>query len=155
MPGARWVSPENLHLTLRFIGEVHNGQAQDIDSTLMKVRAPKLEIQLDGVGLFGKAGAARILWAGVRKSEALTRLHGKVESALRDAGISPDERKFSPHVTLARLRNAPASRVQRFVAENAHFATESLPVDHFVLYSSHRSTSGAIYTAEADYALGA
>ena len=153
VPGARWISPENMHLTLRFIGEVENGQAEDIDAALVRLRAPRFDITLDGVGLFGKPSAARVLWAGVRKCEKLTRLQAKIENALQMSGLPPEERKFSPHITLARLNGAPFLRVQRFLADNGHFLAGPIAVDRFVLFSSFRSASGAIYTAEADYPL--
>lgn len=153
VPGARWVSEENLHLTLRFIGEVEVGQAEDIDAALLRLRAPRFEVTLDGVGFFGKPSAARILWAGVRKCEPLSRLQAKIETSIQTAGLPPEERKFSPHITLARLRGAPEFRLQRFVAENADFLAGPVSVERFVLYSSYRSSSGPIYTPEADYPL--
>ena len=155
VPGAKWVAPENLHLTLRFIGEVEYGLADDIDAALMKLQAPRFDMVLDGVGFFGKASAARTLWVGVRKCAALTRLQGKIEIAVQRLGLPAEERKFSPHVTLARLRGAPAARLQRFVGENGHFLAEPIPVDHFVLYSSALGNSGAVYTPEARYPLAA
>lgn len=153
VPGARWVDAENMHLTLRFIGDVEIGQAEDIDAALLRLRAPRFDLTLDGVGFFGKPTAARILWAGVRKCEALARLQAKVESSVQSAGLPPEERKFSPHITLARLKGAPEVRLQRFVAENADFLAGPLPVERFVLFSSFRSGSGPIYTPEADYPL--
>jgi 2'-5' RNA ligase len=153
VPGARWVDAENMHLTLRFIGDVELGQAEDIDAALLRLRAPRFDLTLDGVGFFGKPTAARILWAGVRKSEALARLWAKVETSVQSAGLPPEERKFSPHITLARLKGAPEIRLQRFVAENADFLAGPLPVERFVLFSSFRSGSGPIYTPEADYPL--
>jgi 2'-5' RNA ligase len=153
VPNARWVPPENMHLTLRFIGEVENGFAQDIDTALTKLHSPGFDIELDGIGFFGKASAARVLWAGVRRSEPLLRLQTKVEAALWDAGVPAEERKFSPHVTLARMRRAPAGRLQHFVADHAAFLSGPIPVDHITLYSSFRSASGPVYQAEAEYPL--
>jgi RNA 2',3'-cyclic 3'-phosphodiesterase len=153
VPNARWVPPENMHLTLRFIGEVENGLAQDIDTALTKLYAPGFDIELHGVGFFGKASAARLLWARVRRSEPLLRLQTKVEAALWDAGMPAEERKFSPHVTLARMRRAPADRLQHFVADHAAFLSGPIPVDHITLYSSFRSGSGPVYQAEAEYSL--
>lgn len=153
VPNARWVPPEKMHLTLRFIGEVENGLAQDIDTALTKLHAPGFDIELDGVGFFGKASAARVLWAGVRRSEPLLRLQTKVEAALWDAGVPAEGRKFSPHVTLARMRRAPAARLQHFVADHAAFLSGPIPVDHITLYSSFRAASGPVYQAEAEYPL--
>ena len=153
VPGARWVATENMHLTLRFIGEVANDQAQHIDDALATVQAEGFAFQLDGVGFFGKPTAARVLWVGVRRCDPLIYLQRKIETALCEAGLPPESRKFSPHVTLARLRNAPGERLRRFVAENGAFESEPVTVDRFVLYSSFRSASGPIYTPEADYPL--
>jgi 2'-5' RNA ligase len=148
-----WVKAENLHLTLRFIGEVENGLAEDIDAALLQLRAPGFALTLDGVGFFGKPDMARTLWAGIRKCDALTHLQGKIETAIQRAGMPAEERKFAPHITLARLKGAPAPRLQRFVEEHAAFLAGPFPVDRFVLYSSFLSRSGAIYTPEADYLL--
>ena len=120
---------------------------------MCRLRAPCFDITLDGVGLFGKPSAARVLWAGVRKCEKLMRLQAKIETALQMSGLPPEERKFSPHITLARLNGAPFLRVQRFLADNGHFLAGPIAVDRFVLFSSFRSASGAIYAAEADYPL--
>lgn len=153
LPGAKWVKPENLHLTLRFIGEVENGVAEDIDDALARVRAPRFDIELGGVGFFGKPAAARILWAGVEKSGLLNHLQMKVETAVKRAGLSAEARKFSAHVTLARLKGAPPQRLRRYIGENADFRAGPIAIERFVLFSSFLSSSGAIYTPEAYYDL--
>jgi 2'-5' RNA ligase len=153
VPGAKWVSPENMHLTLRFIGEVEYGLADDLDAALAKLQSPRFDLTLDGIGFFGKPTAARTLWAGVRKCEALMRLQAKVEIAVQRLGLPAEERKYSPHVTLARLRGVPAARLLRFVEANGHFLAGPLPVEHFVLFSSALGSGGSVYTPEADYPL--
>ena len=104
IPGARWIPPENYHLTLRFIGEVPPTCAEEIDLALTTLRARKLSLTIAGVGCFSKAGRQTQLWAGVERSEALDRLQAKIENALQRAGLEPERRRFTPHVTLARLR---------------------------------------------------
>ena len=153
VPGARWVKPENLHLTLRFIGEVDTGMADDVDAALNEVDAPAFDVSFVGAGYFGKPDAARILWAGIEANDILHHLQAKVESALVRTGLQPEKRRFSPHVTLARLKQAPANRVEQFVADHAGFRAGPVPIDRFTLYSSFLSSSGAIYTPEADYPL--
>jgi len=153
VPGAKWVPPENQHLTLRFIGEVEYGLAEDIDAALSRLQAPRFDLTLDGIGFFGKPSAARTLWVGVRKSEELMRLQGKVEIAVQRLGLPAEERKFAPHITLARLRAAPAARLLRFVEENGHFLAGPIPVENFVLFSSALGSAGSVYTAEAHYPL--
>ena len=118
-----------------------------------EVDAPAFELFFAGTGYFGKPGAARILWAGIETNGALDHLQAKVESALVRAGLPAETRRFSPHITLARLKQAPANRVEQFVADHAGFRAGPVPVDSFTLYSSFLSSSGAIYTPEADYPL--
>jgi len=153
VPGAKWVPPENMHLTLRFIGEVEYGVADDLDATLAKLQSPSFDLTLDGIGFFGKPTAARALWVGVRKCEALMRLQAKIEIAVQRLGLPAEERKFAPHVTLARLRGVPAARLHRFVEANGHFLAGPMPVEQFVLFSSALGSGGSVYTAEADYPL--
>lgn len=153
VPGARWSEPGTLHLTLRFIGEVPEDQAHDIDAALAEVEASAFPLTLDGVGSFGHGRGARVLWAGVERNEALTRLAAKVESALVRAGLPAEERKFTPHVTLARLRDANAERVARFLSERGFFRAGPFPVDHVTLYRSHLGKGGSVYEPLASYPL--
>ncbi len=153
VPGARWTEPENLHLTLRFIGEVPDDTAADIDSALSEIEAPGFDLVLDGVGMYGSSRQPRILWAGVERSEPLLHLQGKVESALVRHGLPAEERKFSPHVTLARLKDAPRERVGRFLEERGLFRAGPVRVGHFTLYRSLLGKGGAVYEALREYEL--
>jgi RNA 2',3'-cyclic 3'-phosphodiesterase len=152
LPGARWVDPGNLHLTLRFIGEVDEGTASDIDDALARIRAPRLAVTLGGAGSFG-GERPRVLWIGVEDSAPLLQLQDRVESALRRAGVPPDTRRYSPHVTLARLKQADVARVQEFIAANALFRAPAVAVERFSLIASYPTKSGAIYEDQADYVL--
>ncbi len=153
MPGARWVAASNLHLTLVFIGEVDEGTAEDIDGALTGIRAPAFELTLSGVGHFGHGRRARALWAGVVPDEALRRLQEKVVVALTHAGVAVERRKFKPHVTLARLRNAPVAKVGAFIEANNTFHAGPAAVDRFVLFRSRLGGEGAVYEIVADYTL--
>ena len=152
VPGARWASDEQMHLTLRFIGEVDENVAHDIDDALAGIRAPAFALELAGVGEFGGKNP-RALWAGVRANEALMHLQKKVETALQRLGLPAEERKFSAHVTLARLRAAPQEKVVQFLTHHALFASGPFQVDHFVLFSSHLGSGGSVYHAERNYPL--
>jgi RNA 2',3'-cyclic 3'-phosphodiesterase len=152
-PGAKWVAPENYHLSLRFIGEVDHGVADDIDSALSEIQAPSFPLKISGVGYFGKGDKARILWAGAAPQIHLDHLQAKVESALVRAGLPAEGRRFFPHVTLARLKRPDPARLDAYVGDHAGFQAMPFSVDRFVLYSSFLSQSGAIYTPEADYSL--
>jgi 2'-5' RNA ligase len=155
VPGAAWVRPESLHLTLRFIGEVDSGWGQDIDAALAGISRAGFDLALAGVGCWESKGRAKALWVGVDRNPALSHLQAKIESALVRLGLEPEPRKFAPHVTLARLKDAPVGRVGAFLADRALFRLEPFPVERFVLHSSFLSRSGAIYTPEATYPLRA
>ena len=153
VPGARWATGEQLHLTLRFIGEVEGHVAHDIDDALAIIRAPAFTLELAGVGEFG-GKHPRALWAGVSPIDALLHLQKKVETALQRIGLPAEERKFSPHVTLARMKSAPREKVVQFLTHHALFASSPFEVDHFVLFSSHLGSGGSVYHAERTYQLG-
>ena len=153
LPGARWVAPENLHLTLRFIGEVDGTQAHDLDAALTQVRAGRFAITLAGVDRFGQGRKLRALWVGVAPNPALERLYQKLEQALRAAGLAPEGRKFKPHVTLARFKGNPGRRLHDYLSDHALFRAEAFEARDFVLYSSFLSQAGAIHTPEAVYPL--
>jgi RNA 2',3'-cyclic 3'-phosphodiesterase len=152
--GAKWVDPGNFHLTLRFIGEIDEGSAADVDEALMRLKAKRFTLQLAGVGTFG-GDKPRQLWVGAEREPALTALQGKIEQALIRAGLPPEPRKFSPHVTLARLREPPREDIQRFLAERASFRAAPLPVDRFSLIASFQTKAGSVYEDQADYELDA
>jgi 2'-5' RNA ligase len=153
LPGARWVAPENMHVTLRFIGEVEPPVAAEIDTLLSRIAAPDFDIRLAGLGTFGSRGRVRALWAGVEQTEPLAHLQAKIEAASARAGLAPEGRKFHPHVTLARCKNGREGPAAEFVATYGGFDLPAIPIDAFTLYSSHLGSSGAIYTAEAVYPL--
>ena len=138
IPGAGWVDADNLHLTLRFVGEIDEGTAQDVDA---------------GMGQFGEGERARLLHAAVVRTPELVHLQERVEAAVVRAGCPHERRKFAPHVTLARLKGAAMPRVQAFIAAHALFRPPPFVADRIVLYSSHLGRSGPIYRAEADYPL--
>ena len=150
--GAKWVDAGNLHLTLRFVGEVDEGVAADIDDALARLQARRFTLQLAGAGVFGN-GKPRQLWVGVEREPALSALQGKIEQALIRIGIPPEPRKFAPHVTLARLREARRDDVQRFLALNAQFRAAPLAVERFSLIASYPTKAGSVYEDQADYPL--
>jgi 2'-5' RNA ligase len=155
LPDARWVPREQLHLTLRFIGDVEGSRFLDVRDELLNVRSAPFDLRLRGLGHFPPRGRPHVLWAGIEKSPALEALHGRVESVLVRAGLPPEARNFAPHVTLARLKGTPARRVADYLTEHALFAAGPFPVTEFRLYSSLLSPKGAAHTLEASYPLRA
>jgi RNA 2',3'-cyclic 3'-phosphodiesterase len=152
VPGARWSRREQLHLTLRFIGEVDGRDAAAVDDVLSAISAPRFSLELHAVGTFGGRDP-RELWAGVRPNEALMHLQRKIETAIQRIGLAADARKFTPHVTLARLRGSPRGRVVDYLTDHALYASPSFEVNEFLLYSSTLTPNGSIYTQERDYKL--
>jgi RNA 2',3'-cyclic 3'-phosphodiesterase len=151
VPGAKWVDPGNLHLTLRFIGETAEDVAADIDAALSRLKARRFTLQLGGVGVFGDK--PRSLWVGVEKNPDLVHLHDKIEQALIRAGLPPEPRKYAPHVTLARLKNPPLADLREFLAAHAGFRAEPWPVASFRLVASFPTKAGAVYEDQAEYSL--
>ncbi|MEW6271776.1 MAG: RNA 2',3'-cyclic phosphodiesterase [Thermodesulfobacteriota bacterium] len=153
VPGARWLEPDEMHLTVRFIGEVDGVVFRDVMDALGDVELAPFELALRGVGHFPPRGEPRVLWAGLERSVELKALHDKIESALVRAGIEPERRKFSPHVTLARLKGTPERAVGSFIAMNGLYRSDPFRVDEFHLYSSRLSAKRAVHRSEAVYPL--
>ncbi len=152
VPGARWYGAERLHLTLRFIGEVDERAARDIDDALSLVRAPQFSLEIFGVGQFG-GRLPHALWAGVRANEMLMHLQRKIETALQRFGLPAEQRKFTPHITLAYLKSPPREKVVDFLSHHALLSIPAFTVERFSLFSSHLSPGGSIYRVERAYAL--
>jgi len=152
IPTARWTPAENLHITLRFIGEVDEAAAEDVHDQLLEVKAPAFTLGIGGIGTFDGGRRAFTLWAGVERPPALIHLRDKVDSAIVRAGLPREGRKFQPHITLARLKDPPISRLQEFVAGH-NLLHEQIAVREFTLFSSHLGRNEPIYTAEATYPL--
>lgn len=147
IPGARWQDDEQLHLTLRFVGEVDERTGEDLAAALAAVHAPVPSISLAGVGRFGDRRRGGALWAGVAPHDALASLHRKVDRACLRAGLPPEGRAYLPHITLARLSRgivgAPA--VEAWLADTAGLASAPFPLLHLILYQSHLGRDGASY----------
>ncbi len=154
VPGARWVQQESYHLTLRFIGDIDDAQAHEIASVLGRVRRSAFEIRLDGLTSFG-GKRPRALVAAVAPSPALMELQAEHERLLQRVGLEPEGRKYTPHVTLARLRDSSNWQVAEYLSARAAYRSLPFTVSRFVLFSSRASTGGGPYVIEADYPLAA
>ena len=155
VPGARWVAPENFHLTLRFIGPVDNGLASDIDANLAQISSIGFELAIRGVGYFGDGGRLRALYAAVENNPALEHLRQKVDSAIARAGVRLESKRFVPHITLARFggRQEAGHHLAQFMASHSLWRPEPFDVEHFTLFSSVTRPEGSLYRAEAEYPL--
>jgi RNA 2',3'-cyclic 3'-phosphodiesterase len=151
--GARWQDDDQLHLTLRFIGDVDSAVAEDISTTLGSILAGPLDIAVDGVGCFARKGRVEALWAGVSPKAALSALHRKIDRALVRIGQAPERRAYMPHITLARLGRSAGS-VDDFVCRHAGLTSMPHRIGHFCLYESRIGAVGATYTIVERYTLG-
>lgn len=142
--GARWQDDDQLHITLRFIGEVDRHQANDVVDALANIRFSPFRTALSGVGCFDRKGHVNALWAGMEPRAPLARLHRKVDRACIAAGLSPDDRSYLPHITLARFGRT-AGPMDAFIALHAGLASAPFTVDEFALYESHLSQNGSTY----------
>jgi 2'-5' RNA ligase len=153
IPGARWVPPENFHLTLRFIGDIPSHIARDVDDALLGIKTRGFSLTLTGMGTFARGGVSSALWVGVERTPSLEHLRNKIETALQRRGLEPERRKFQPHLTLARLDNPAEAKVAAFVQAHNLFRAGPIPVEHFTLFSSVLCKDHAVYTPEAEYEL--
>ncbi|WAT17995.1 RNA 2',3'-cyclic phosphodiesterase [Aurantiacibacter sp. MUD11] len=150
IPGARWQDADNLHLTLRFIGEVDRHTAADIETALEQVPFTPFPLELAGVGHFEGKGRAKAIWAGVVPSAPLDELQMRVEMACRRAGLPAETRKFIPHVTLARL-NAGSGPIGDWLARHGRLRLGPWQVEGFSLIESHLTANGSIYQDVASF----
>jgi 2'-5' RNA ligase len=152
LPGARWIDPENYHLTLRFIGDIDDALARDIAVLLGRVQRKPFELRLDGLASFG-GRKPRALVATAAPVAPLMELQAEHERLLQRLGLEPEGRKYTPHVTLARLRDSSSREVADYLSVRAHYRSSSFPVSRFILFSSRSSVGGGPYIVEAEYPL--
>jgi len=155
VPGAYWSEEDQLHLTLRFLGDVDGVRKGNLISQLERLRVERFDLQLSTLGFFPLRKTPESLWIGVSKSADLDALQTRVDSTATRLGIDRDRRKWAPHVTLARLDGAPESRLISFATDNALFRTSVFQPTVMTLFSSHRRIWGSEYQREAVFPLRA
>jgi 2'-5' RNA ligase len=153
LEGARWRTLDQLHITLRFFGELREDVARDLDAELAGVGGGPFELELQGAGSFGEGPDIHAIWAGVSESAALRHLASACETAARRAGLKPEKRHYRPHVTLAYLRHADPAKVAEWIQANNLLKSPPIVVESFGLYSSTLGREGAHYRLEAEYPL--
>jgi RNA 2',3'-cyclic 3'-phosphodiesterase len=154
LPGARWIDPENYHLTLRFIGDVDDAFAHDIASLLDKVNRRGFDLRFEGLAPFG-GRKPRAVVAAVAPVPPLIELQAELERLMQRVGLEPEGRKFMPHVTLARLRDSSSRQVADYLSSRGPLRVSPFAVSRFVLFSSKASVGGGPYVVEAAYPLAA
>jgi 2'-5' RNA ligase len=154
LPGARWIDPENYHVTLRFIGDVDDLTAQEVASMLGRIRRNGLELRFDGLSSFG-GRRPRAVVATLAQTPELMELQAEQERLMQRVGLEPEGRKYTPHVTLARLRESSSRQVADYLATRSFVRPLPFKVSRFVLFSSRSSAGGGPYVVEATYPLAA
>jgi len=152
LSGARWIDPENYHLTLRFIGDIDERTADEVAEALSRVDRPAITVQFSGVGAFGGA-KPHALYAGVAPAPELADLQAEHERILQRIGLPSEGRRYAPHVTLAYLRGARASEVAHWLDLRAGFAAPAFIAPRFVLFSARANVGGGPYVVEEAYPL--
>lgn len=151
--GARWQREDQLHLTLRFIGEVDRHTAADVAAALSGVHHPEVTMALTGADVFGKQGRPDTLWVGVTPEEPVKALHNKVDQCLARVGLEPEKRQYKPHITIARL-GARIGSLKGFLENAGGVTSPPFTVADFCLYESRLTQEGASYTILERYPLG-
>ena len=151
-PELRWVGDEQLHLTLRFIGEVERPLANDLATALATIRFEKFELRLNGVGRFDRRSGGA-LWAGVEPREPVSALAAKIERTCQHVGLEPERRAFHPHITLARWKGRSSRAADAFAERARGLSSDPFSVDRFTLFESHLSRHGPHYESVETYAL--
>ncbi len=150
--GARWQDDDQLHLTLRFIGEVDRHRAEDIAAALGALHSPAIMARIAGVDLFEHHGRPHMIWAGIEPQDAIAALHRKVDQLLARVGVAPETRAFVPHITLARL-NRGSGPVAPFLALHSDLVSAPFAFEHVTLYESEMGHGGSRYHPVARYPL--
>lgn len=152
LPGARWIDPENYHVTLRFIGDVDDSIAHEVESMLGRVKRSAFDLHFEGVTSFG-GRKPRAVVASVSQAQPLLDVQAEHDRLMQRIGLEPEGRKYTPHVTIARLRESSSQDVANYLSARGYFRTAPFRISRFVLFSSRASVGGGPYVVEASYPL--
>jgi 2'-5' RNA ligase len=155
IPGARWVPTEQIHLTLAFLGEVDEAAVERLSGELARIRAPGFRLCFSGTGCFPDRRRPRVLWVGLVPHPRLKQLAAGVREAVLACGIPQDERPFSPHITLARLKLSPSRGCDAFLDRQPEQQLPPFPVQEFILFQSRLTPQGALHTPVRSFPLAA
>ena len=144
LENARWIEPVDFHLTLRFIGDVTNQQANELTEQLEHIQTPEFKLHLDGLDYFGKSKPHSLI-VKIKKNETLELLQSKHERLCQRLGLKTDSRKFSPHITIARIGAVPIQQLAQYLSANGYFKSSAFSVNGFCLYTAKSSTGGGPY----------
>ncbi|MEO1140794.1 MAG: RNA 2',3'-cyclic phosphodiesterase [Pseudomonadota bacterium] len=154
LPGARWIEQVDMHITLRFIGDVDPPLARELAEAFETVKLPTLELELENLDVFGKS-RPHALFAGVKRNDQLFELQSKHERICQRLGLTPESRKYTPHVTIARVRSVSTDNIAKYLSVHGGYVTPQFKLDRFSLFSARDSIGGGPYVKEQTYSLSA
>ena len=143
LPDVRWTPASQMHVTLKFLGDVADQTAEEMAHAIQEIQQPPLELRLAGLGHFPQKKAFPVLWAGLEPEETLLGLHAKVESFCGQRGLARDKRRFLPHITLGRMKRNHPRRLREYLELHHELRSAPFLCDHLALFSSQLSPSGA------------
>ncbi len=141
--GVRWQSQEQMHLTLKFVGEVDTTTASELREELDNITYPGFLMTIEGIGYFPDGQQPKVVWAGIKENANLQELHKNVEDRCKKKGIAPENRPYKPHVTIGRTKNTSKQAVTSFINKYNSFILPDIPVNEFALYESKLHPDGA------------
>lgn len=151
--GLRWQDPDQLHLTLKFLGETDPERVPEIHQNLCQIELPTFSMTIKGFGYFPKGKQPRVLWSGINKNEPLEKLQQLVEETCTAMGFDAETRPFKPHITIARIDGGSKRDVMSFINQHKKFRIPDVAVDEFVLYESKLSSDGATHIRKKSFSL--
>jgi len=153
LKNVKWVTEDQIHLTLRFLGDVQGDVKNDICEALADLESKGFSLKLKGVGYFPPRGNPKVLWAGVEESRQLGKLYKTISAGIESCGIGAEHRKYAPHITLARVKRENPVRIAEFLSLNNGFETDAFEISQYHLYSSFLTEKGAIHEKLATFQL--
>ncbi len=153
----KWVDPDNVHLTIKFLGDTDEELIDDIKQSLENITQafPPTRLKMKSMGVFPGMHRPRVLWLGLEHDPVVWQMAATIEQAMTSLGFEPEERDFKPHITLGRIKFLRDRRTLQHLLDkyNNHFFQE-IPVDKIILYESQLQPSGPIYTPLGRFRLG-
>ncbi|WP_254492698.1 RNA 2',3'-cyclic phosphodiesterase [Bartonella sp. B1099] len=153
LPNTQWINPQNFHITLSFFGEVENATADALRHAFDTIKLPPFMLQIDGFDIFGSENTSPSLVIRIKPCKALNLLHEKIQCIRSHLGLTPDKREFTPHITIARLRNTKPEDLVPYLLFRRNFSFSPFEVDHFVLFSSPFPSSDVVYLVKGNWPL--
>lgn len=153
LDGVRWQNPEQLHITLKFLGDTASGQVKELVKNLNMVEQAPFPFAIKGLGYFPEGEQPRVIWTGIEDDSAFVKLHRSVENACKKTGFSREKRPYRPHITLGKVKGASKDEITSFITRNKDVYIGDIPAEEFILYESRLQSDGAVHEPSARFPL--